>query len=559
MSNVVEKKQYPGLIVGYHKKLGYLVYRGQQFVALAAPTRSGKGVSFVIPNLLTYPDSMVVLDLKLENFKYTSKFRAEHGQDVFLFAPFSESGQTHCWNMFDAVRVREKHLWFGDLLTMGETFYPSDVDAKTKFFNDNARNLFVGLALYLLETPSLPCTGGEIFRQGSGYGKPVKTHIKELMMSRLTDSAAGPKLSRECIDALNRFLGQPDITLGNILSTFNAPLLIFADPIVDAATSKSDFDLGMVRKKRMTVYFGVTPDRLQGGDAGLLINLFFSQLLILNMRELPQNNPELKYQCAVLNDEMTAVGRINIIAKSNPYIAGYNLRLMTVIQSPAQLEDEKLYGVHGTRTLLTNHALQIWFPPKEQKDAEEYSKYLGTFTMKSRGRSRSYGKGTTTGTNDTDQKRELMKPQELRAMKQHEQIITLENMNAIRCEKAFFYADRLFVDRLKALSPYLASLKKKMPSQMQLEHAAFVLRELESEVPTLDLAALYAESQKPRATPAPVTLRAVRPDEIATLKATDIANYEQMKESLYKLLPGFANVANAMSQISGSAAATATA
>jgi type IV secretion system protein VirD4 len=552
MSKSVEKKQYPGLIVGYHKKLGYLVYRGQQFVSLIAPTRSGKGVGVVIPNLLTYPDSMIVLDLKLENFKYTSKFRQTHGQDVFLFAPFSEDGRTHRWNMFDAVRKRPQHLWFGDLLVIGDSYYPSDVDPKTKFFNDSSRNLFVGLALYLMETPSLPCTAGEIFRQASGYGRPIKSHIKELMAKRATDSDAGKRLSVECSDALNRFLQIPDITLGNVLATFNAPLLIFADPTVDAATSASDFDLGDVRKKRMTIYFGVQPDRLQGGDAGLLINLFYSQALILNMRELPQNNPDLKYQCVLLNDEIPAVGRISVIAKSNAYIAGYNLRLVTIAQSQSQLEDEKLYGAHGARALLTNHALQIMYPPRDKKDSEEYSQMLGTYTVKSRGRSRSKG---TTSTNESDQKRELMKPQELREMKEKEQIISLENTKSIRCEKAYFYLDSLFVDRLKALSPYLASLKKKMPSQVQLEQAAFVLGELKSDVPMLDLAALYAESQKPKA--APVVLRAVRPDEIAKLKASDIANYEDMKASLYKLLPGFANVQKAMSEISGISPAAA--
>ncbi|BCF95421.1 type IV secretory system conjugative DNA transfer family protein [Paraburkholderia largidicola] len=544
--------QAPGLIVGWHKKLGYLVFRGQQFVSLIAPTRSGKGVGFVIPNLLTYPDSMIVLDVKLENYKYTSKFRAEHGQEVYLFAPFSEDGRTHRWNMFDAVRKRPQHLWFGDLLTLAESYYPSDVDPKTKFFNDSSRNLFVGLALLLLETPSLPCTPAEIFRQGSGYGKPIKTHIKEMIDKRNGDNQQRP-LSAECLDALNRFLQIPDITLGNVLATFNAPLLIFADPIVDAATSVSDFDLGEVRSKRMTIYFGVQPDRLQGGDAGLLINLFYSQALILNMRELPQNNPALKYQCTLLNDEIPAVGRLAVIAKSNAYIAGYNMRLATIAQSQSQLEDEKLYGKHGAKTLLTNHALQMMYPPREQSEAEEYSKMLGTYTMKARGRSRSRGKGSSTSINESDQKRPLMMPQELREMKKNQMIISLENTKPIQCEKAYFYADTLFTDRLKALSPYLAAVETKLPTQKQLEHAAFVLCELQSDVPTLDLAALYAAAQKPRT--APVALRPVKTGDLAALKVSDIANYEQMKESLFKLLPGFANVQKAMSAVSSANAA----
>ena len=53
-----------GIIVGKYENT-FLHFPGQQFVLLAAPTRSGKGVSFVIPNLLNWPDSCVVLDLSL--------------------------------------------------------------------------------------------------------------------------------------------------------------------------------------------------------------------------------------------------------------------------------------------------------------------------------------------------------------------------------------------------------------------------------------------------------------------------------------------------------------
>lgn len=76
----------------------YLFFNGQQFAILAAPTRSGKGVAIVVPNLLSYRGSVVVLDIKRENFDLTSGFRAQHGQAVYLFNPFAEDLRTHRWN-----------------------------------------------------------------------------------------------------------------------------------------------------------------------------------------------------------------------------------------------------------------------------------------------------------------------------------------------------------------------------------------------------------------------------------------------------------------------------
>ena len=64
---------------------------GQQHVILAAPSRSGKGIGVVIPNLLTYSDSMVVLDIKGENYEITSGWRASQGQEIYRFDPFSET------------------------------------------------------------------------------------------------------------------------------------------------------------------------------------------------------------------------------------------------------------------------------------------------------------------------------------------------------------------------------------------------------------------------------------------------------------------------------------
>jgi Type IV secretory pathway, VirD4 components len=266
---------YPPFIVGKYKG-EYLKYYGQDFLMTAAGTRSGKGTSLVIPNLLTYADSVVVEDIKEENYHYTSGYRRACGQETYLWAPFSEDGRSHAYNPLEYIAGRPAYARVGDVMTIGEHLYPSNVDARLKYWNDNARNLFIGLVLYLLETPSLPCTFGEVLRQASGKGRAIREHISSIVSTRADAAHATeglPPLTFECLDALNRFLSQSKEAFANIVSTMTAPLNVFSNPVVDAATSRSDFDLADVRKKRMSIYVGIKPGDLKAG--ALLVNLFF--------------------------------------------------------------------------------------------------------------------------------------------------------------------------------------------------------------------------------------------------------------------------------------------
>jgi type IV secretion system protein VirD4 len=438
--------EQPGILIGRHRGR-FLSLPGQLSVMLSAPTRSGKGVGVVIPNLLNWPDSVVVLDIKGENYDVTAGYRAAHGQAVYAFSPFDEDARSHRWNPLTTVRISALHR-VGDLLTIGQVFFPNDGSGTSSeaFFNDQARNLFLGLGLVLLESLQLPRTIGEMLRQSSGKGRSLKDHLSSLITQRRDE---GKPLTDECVDALQRLLANSENTLSSIVATFNAPLTIFADAVVDAATSADDFRLEDVRRRRMSIYVRIPPNRL--ANARPLLNLFFSQLVSLNTQSLPEQDPTLKLQCLLVNDEFTAMGRVGVISSAAAFLAGYNLRLLTVVQAMSQLD--AVYGDKEARTFATNHGLQILYAPREQRDADEYSAMLGTFTERvtSRGRSRSFSghSHSSVSRNESEQRRALLLPQEFKELGSERLVVIFENCKPILGEKIRYHRDKAFMPRLR--------------------------------------------------------------------------------------------------------------
>jgi type IV secretion system protein VirD4 len=430
-----------GVVVG---KFGGKILRlgGQQFIILAAPTRSGKGVGVVIPNLLDYQESMVVLDIKQENFDLTSGWRASIGHEIYLFNPFAEDRRSHRWNPLTYVSD-DPAFRVSDLMSIAAMLYPDGAEDQ-KFWVSQARNAFMAFALYLFEKYdddqkigfpfAKPPTLGAIYRLSSGDGKSeLKPFLKDL--------AQRPFLSSHAKTAFSGLLSQADETFASILGTFKEPLNAWINPILDAVTSADDFLLTDVRKRRMTIYIGIQPNKL--AESRLIINLFFSQLINLNTKELPQNNKELKHQVLLLMDEFTSIGKVDIISTAVSYMAGYNVRLLPIIQSMSQLD--AAYGKDLSRTMITNHALQIVYAPREQQDANDYSEMLGYTTV----RKDSFTRGREFSRSESEERRALLLPQELKAIGFDKEIFFYEGIpHPVMCDKIKYFQDKYFTERL---------------------------------------------------------------------------------------------------------------
>jgi type IV secretion system protein VirD4 len=434
-----------GLILGEVGRR-YLMLDGQQGVALVAPPRSGKGVGLVIPNLLNWGGSAVVTDIKRENWTLTAGYRASRGHATYLFEPLSEAGATSCWNPLTYVSPNPGQR-VNDLQRIAGMIYP-DTPGTDPFWVVSARSVFVALGLYVFETPSMPKTIGEILRQGmasddEGFG----AHWKRIIAGR--NSGRNP-LSQPCVRALSDVIDLAPVTASSIRKTFTSRLDLWLNPILDAATSRNDFDLRDLRRRPMSIYVAVNPDDLH--RLRPVLSLFFEQAIGLQTRVLPEHDPTLKYQVGMFLDEVPAMGPIPILAESIAYAPGYNVRIVLVFQAPSQLR--QVYGTENAKTMLKSLAARIVYAPKDYEDAREISDELGFTTIKGKSVSKPLslfsGQRGRRSMNQTvsDQRRALLLPQEVKELTSREAIIFFEGLRPILCRKIRYYEDRRFRARL---------------------------------------------------------------------------------------------------------------
>jgi len=103
------------------------------------------------------------------------------------------------------------------------------------------------------------------------------------------------------------------------------------------------------------------------------------------------------------------------------------------------------YPFRAERSILTNHAMQVVFAPREQQDANDYSEMLGYTTV----RRTNVTRGREVSRSETFERRALMLPQELKALGPEKQVLLCEGLaHPVLCDKLRYYRDRRFTRRL---------------------------------------------------------------------------------------------------------------
>ena len=375
---------YVGGWAGKRGRVHYLRHNGPEHVLAFAPTRSGKGVGLVIPTLLSWPESVVVLDIKGENYALTSGWRKKHANNVVLkFDPAAPEGQSARFNPLDAIRMNTEYQTADvqNLVTM-------IVDPDGRGLNDHwaktGHALLVGAVLHVLYKALNDDNNGEkatlagVLDLLSDTKTPILDVLKGMQKYNHLKSGPDPVVAASATDMLNK---APNERSG-VLSTSISFLTLYRDPTVKYNTAESDFTIQnlMNHDKPVSLYLVVSPadkDRLKP-----LLRLIVNQIVrILVSKPMQYENgaakPQYKHRLLLLIDEFPSLGRLEIFQEALAFIAGYGLKAYLIVQDMAQL-----YSSYGKDESITSNChIRVAFAPNKPETAEYLSKLTGTQTI----------------------------------------------------------------------------------------------------------------------------------------------------------------------------------
>ncbi|WP_333023749.1 type IV secretory system conjugative DNA transfer family protein [Wolbachia endosymbiont of Pentidionis agamae] len=419
-----------GLLLGKDKR-GYFIADGYQHALLFAPTGSGKGVGFVIPNLLFWKDSVVVHDIKLENYEITSGWRKQQKQEIYVWNPAQPDGISHCYNPLDWISKKPGQM-VDDVQKIANLIMPEQ-----DFWQNEARSLFVGVVLYLLAAPDKIKSFGEVVRTMRSDDVVYSLAVVLDTMGKIIHPVAYMNIAA--------FLQKADKERSGVVSTMNSSLELWANPLIDTATATSDFNILDFKRKRVTVYVGVTPDNLT--RLRPLMQVFYQQATEFLCRKLPSD--EEPYGVLFLMDEFPTLGKMEQFQTGIAYFRGYRVRLFLIVQDTEQLKG--IYEEAGMNSFLSNSTYRITFAANNMETANLISQLIGNKTV----RQESLNKPKFLDLNPasrslhiSETQRALLLPQEIIMLPRDEQIILIESTYPIKSKKIQYYSDSNFTKKL---------------------------------------------------------------------------------------------------------------
>lgn len=113
---------------------------------LVGSTRSGKGVSVLIPTTFQWPESMIIFDPKAESWEVSANYRSKFSY-TFKFQPERADESIH-YNPLLSIRRGKDAI--SDIQNLGYILIPNNPLAHESFWDDEARKLFCAVCGYVV-------------------------------------------------------------------------------------------------------------------------------------------------------------------------------------------------------------------------------------------------------------------------------------------------------------------------------------------------------------------------------------------------------------------------
>ncbi|MFD2428022.1 conjugal transfer protein TraG [Sphingobium scionense] len=429
-----------GVVLGKLER-DYLRHDGPEHVLCFAPTRSGKGVGLVVPSLLTWPGSAIVHDIKGENWQLTAGFRAKHGR-VLLFDPTNPKSAAYN----PLLEVRRGDWEVRDVQNVADVLVdPEGSLDKRNHWEKTSHSLLVGAILHVLYAEADKTLAG-VAGFLSDPKRPIETTLKAMMTTpHLGEAGAHPVIASTARELLNK----SDNERSGVLSTAMSFLGLYRDPVVAQVTRRCDWRIAdlIADPRPATLYLVVPPSDISRTKP--LIRLVLNQIGRRLTEDL--HAKERKHRVLMMLDEFPALYRLDFFESALAFMAGYGLKAFLIAQSLNQIE--KAYGANNS--ILDNCHVRVSFATNDERTAKRVSDALGTATeMKAMKNYAGHRLSPWLGhlmVSRSETARPLMTPGEVMQLPPTEEIVMIAGTAPIRAQKARYYEDARFKERV--LSP----------------------------------------------------------------------------------------------------------
>ena len=422
-----------GLLLGAASKPGKIErvhYESDRHLLTIAPTRSGKGVSAIIPNLLTYCGSALVIDPKGENALITSQARGAMGQDVFVVDPWgiaSEASASQArFNPLDWLVRGDPDMTENAMLLADALVVPSQHG--DRFWSEEAKALLQGLILYV----------------ATDEREQSARHLGRVRDLLLLDADEMEKLFERMADSPHhvvastgaRSLQKEDKLLANVVASAQAETHFLDSARIRDSLSSSNFKFEDLKAKAVTVYLVLPADRLNA--FGRWLRLLIQQAITVNARNIAMkpDKPVL-----FLLDEMPSLGRLSMVEQASGLRAGFGMQLWGIVQDVSQLK--RIYG-DGWETFIGNSGVVQYFGSRDRMTAEYFSALCGVTTAPNRSLSIARGIGgndRSTTESFSEMQRKLAFADELMRLPTDKQLVLIEYHRPIIATKIPWFED----------------------------------------------------------------------------------------------------------------------